>query len=177
MTLVQHASDAAVDKATISMVCGHGQGQTVSVQAQRIRLPSLSVFCRKPDLDTIVGRIRLMRTTMRKEAHLECDAIARTFDVGLEKLFIGVELFVRNNSSSFSTAFAHHRSSMCVSVRLTVRSRRSLQRCRMSFLGRSRNARRFTIFVESCFEFPLSSIDLLFCAGEAIRNGFARAGV
>ena len=53
----------------------------------------------KPDLDTIVGRVRLVRTTVRKEAHLECDAIARTFDAGLEKLL--TELFVGTNSSGF----------------------------------------------------------------------------
>ena len=64
-----------------------------------------SLAAREPDLDTIVGRVRLMRTTMRKEAQLECDAIARTFDAGLEKLL--TELFVGTNSSSFATAFAH----------------------------------------------------------------------
>ena len=42
---------------------------------------------------------------MRKEAQLECYAIARTFDAGLEKLL--TELFVGTNSSSFATAFAH----------------------------------------------------------------------
>ena len=111
MTLVQHASDAAVDRATISMghLCGHGQGQTVSYSSTE---DTSSIVVRvlqpeKPDLDTIVGRIRLMRTTMRKEAHLECDAIVRTFGAGLEKLFTGYELFVGTNSSSFATAFAH----------------------------------------------------------------------
>eukprot|EP00450_Noctiluca_scintillans_P011718 CAMPEP_0194490858 /NCGR_PEP_ID=MMETSP0253-20130528/9934_1 /TAXON_ID=2966 /ORGANISM="Noctiluca scintillans" /LENGTH=214 /DNA_ID=CAMNT_0039331539 /DNA_START=31 /DNA_END=675 /DNA_ORIENTATION=- len=111
VTLVQQASDTVVDKATKSMeqLCGHGQGQSVSYSSTE---DASSIIVRvlqpeKPDLDTIVGRIRLMRTTMRKEAHLECDAIARTFDAGLEKLLTGVELFLGTNSSSFATAFAH----------------------------------------------------------------------
>ena len=149
---------AVVDKATKSMeqLCGHGQGQTVSYSST-VEASSIVVRVLQPeksDLDTIVGRIRLMRTTMRKEAHLECDAIARTFDAGLEKLFTGVELFVGTNSSSFQPLLhIHHRSSLCVSVQLTVRSRRSLQRCRMSSLGRSRNARRYTILLKVVLNF------------------------
>ena len=109
VTLVQHASDTVVDKAARSMehLCGHGQGQSVSYSSTE---DASSIIVRllkpeKPDLDTIVGRVRFMRTTMRKEAQLECDAIARTFDAGLEKLL--TELFVGTNSSSFATAFAH----------------------------------------------------------------------
>ena len=159
VALVQHASDAVVDKATISMehLCGHGQGQIVSYSSTE---DASSIIVRvlqpeKPDLDTIVGRIRLMRTTMRREAHLECDAIARTFDAGLEKLFTGYELFVGTNSSSFCNRFCTSSTEVQCACRYdwTVRSRRSLQRCRMSSLGRSRNARRFTNLLKVVLNF------------------------
>ena len=182
MTLVQHASDAVVDKATISMeqLCWHGQGQTVSYSSTE---DTSSIVVRvlqpeKPDLDTIVGRIRLMRTTMRKEAQLECDAIARTFDVGLEKLFTGVELFVGTNSSSFATAFAHPAPKFNVRVGTTDRPLPTIASAVQDVVSWEEQERKKVYnFVESCFEFPLSSINLLFCTGEAIRNGFARAGV
>lgn len=46
----------------------------------------------------IVERIRLVRTMMRKETVLECDAIARTFDAVWEKVLTCVDLFVGTNS-------------------------------------------------------------------------------
>ena len=52
-----------------------------------------------------------MRTTMRKEAVLESDAAARTFEVVLEKVLTSVETLVRTNSSNVANGFA----------RLTVR--------------------------------------------------------
>ena len=52
-----------------------------------------------------------MRTTMRKEAVLDGDAIARTFEVVLEKVLTSVETLVGTNSSNFANGFA----------RLTVR--------------------------------------------------------
>ena len=49
------------------------------------------------DLEPIVERINLVRIMMRKEADLECDATARTFEVVLEKVLTGVELIARRN--------------------------------------------------------------------------------
>ena len=78
-------------------------------RAQRMRLPSSFVSCshKKQDADLIAGRIRLVRTTMRKEAVLDGDAIARTFEVVLKKVFTSVETLVGTNSSNFAKRFLH----------------------------------------------------------------------
>ena len=59
-------------------------GSPCRTPALRMRLPSLQVSCSQESkiLDLIVERIRFVRTMMRKEADLECDATARTFAAG-----------------------------------------------------------------------------------------------
>ena len=53
-----------------------------------------------------------MRTTMRKEVVLECDAAVRTFEVVLEKVLTSVETLVGTNSSNFANGFLHDRPSV-----------------------------------------------------------------
>ena len=64
------------------------RGSPCCTRALRMRLPSSIVSCshKKKDSDPIVGRIRFVRTTMRKEVVLECHATARTFEGVLEKV-------------------------------------------------------------------------------------------
>ena len=74
---------------------------------------------------------------MRKEAVLDGDAIARTFEVVLKKVFTSVETLVGTNSSNFANGF-------CMIDRPLFPT----------------NAKRCTLFAEIIVEFPPLSLFL-----------------
>ena len=180
MIRVQHESGSVLVKASrsVEQMCSDGFGQALSYSSTddvssivvRVLQPKKARFVHDcgshsthAEHDAQRSRIGVRRT-MRKEAELECDAIARSFDAVLDTVLRGVEQFVGTNMSSFATNFAHthRRSSTCVSERLTNRFQRSLQLCRTLSLRWRRSNRRFARHFW-CVDFYALLTELLSC--------------